>query len=355
MRLTFPSLVLVGLAVLGTSCGKKGAPYPPEPGGPMPPREVEACQVGERAEIRFTVPNPRGARASQQPVLAELVRVDYSPGMTVPPDPNAFRLRGEVVDSKGADPFEAGARMRLEDRSLPGRIGWTLRYGVRMRDRRGRPSPLVLSADLVPIPPLLRPSGLKAEATADGIRLSWNPPQGEDALRYNVYRTLKDQPFGDKPLNAEPLVSSDTLDASVTMGNVYLYAVRTTVAEASPCRESEPSETAEVFSEDRFPPGAPSGLVGIQEGSAVRLFWNPNQERDISGYIVYRKLGEAPWERESKEATSEPSYLDRGIHVADHLSYRVTAVDRASPPNESAPSETIEVDAVEDPATGRSP
>jgi hypothetical protein len=50
-----------------------------------------------------------------------------------------------------------------------------------------------------------------------------------------------------------------------------------------------------------------------------------------------------------------PLYLDDGVRPGQRVRYRVTAVDRASPPNESAPAETDERSVVEDPATGSEP
>jgi hypothetical protein len=45
----------------------------------------------------------------------------------------------------------------------------------------------------------------------------------------------------------------------------------------------------------------------------------------------------------------EPLYLDTLVEPGDYLLYRITAVDRAQPPNESPPSAEVEVDVVEDP------
>ena len=51
-------LVLLIFLLLAAGCGKKGAPMPPEPKGPLPPGQVNARQVGGRIEVSFSVPEP---------------------------------------------------------------------------------------------------------------------------------------------------------------------------------------------------------------------------------------------------------------------------------------------------------
>jgi len=352
MRSFVVAVVLGGAVAAG--CGKQGPPQPPEPRGPLPPRGVEARQVGDVVEVRFTAPEPRGERPAQRPVTAELVRVAYNPGITVPADPQAFRIRGTIVARIQQDEaLSPGDRLVLADRTLDdlsgGGDGWTLRYGVRVRDRRGRPSPLVVAPDVVAgaAPPV--PTGLSAEATADGIRLAWHRGPEADGARFNVYRAVGQETMPERTLNPQPLTATDLLDSGVVVGRTYRYVVRSVAGERSPYRESASSREVVVVAEDRFAPARPGGLVAVQEGSAVRLFWNPNDERDLAGYRVWRREPTEDWRPIGADPVPEPQYLDRDVAPGRRLSYRVTAVDRANPPNESAPSEPVEVETVEDP------
>jgi hypothetical protein len=346
-------MALVLLAIPGAGCGKKGSMRPPEPRGPTPPKEVAARQIGTVVEVSFLAPTPRGPKPSQQPALAELVRVAYGPGLHPPQDPDAFRRAGVVVAQIEAAPLDPGSRLRIRDPSwgkLAGSgVDWTLRYAVRVQDRRGRPSPLVAAPDLVPVAPIPAPSGLGAEATADGIRLRWNPPVAEGSFKYNVYRTEPGGAFGEHPLHREPLGSTELLDADVTSGKAYRYVVRAAASEGPPFRESESSQEVAVLAEDRFPPAPPSGLVAVQEGRAVRLFWNPNQERDLAGYRAFRKSGSGDWQAIGSGLGVEPLLLDPAVRPRTTVRYRVIAVDRAG--NESLPSDTVEVEVVEDAGT----
>jgi hypothetical protein len=46
----------------------------------------------------------------------------------------------------------------------------------------------------------------------------------------------------------------------------------------------------------------------------------------------------------------QPSFVDTGVAPGTLARYRVTAVDRAQPPNESAPSSVVELRVAADPA-----
>jgi hypothetical protein len=339
--------------VLG--CGKIGPLQPPAPRGPLPAAAVEARQIGDQVEVALTVPEPRGAHPSQSVQRTEILRVAYPHGRTPPEEPDALRVRGDVVVAVDADYGKPGDRLVIADPSFrqlaDGGIGWTLRYGVRVRDRRGRPSAIVVAKDLTTVTPVAAPHGLTGQASADGVRLTWDEPEGVTNPTYNVYRGPADATLSEHPLNVQPLSTRDELDATAESGKIYRYVVRTVAADGPPFRESTSSNVVVVDASDRFAPAPPSGLVAVQEGNAVRLLWNPGPENDLEGYRVYRRLGEAGWERIGAEIVRQPSFLDTGVAPGTVVRYRVTAIDRAIKPNESAPSTEFELRFVADPGT----
>src|SRR5262245_41334113 len=102
--ITLPSMsclrmrFLVAMLAAGApGCGKTGPLQPPAPRGPFPAASVEARQIGNRTEIALTIPKPRGDETSQAVQSTEILRVAYPPGRTAPSEPDAFRVRGEIV------------------------------------------------------------------------------------------------------------------------------------------------------------------------------------------------------------------------------------------------------------------
>jgi len=412
LRRVAPVAALAALLLLA-ACGKKGPPVAPEPRGPHPAAEPTARQIGDTVLVYFGVPQAKGDQPTRQLEAAELVRVDYVGTFDVPPDPAAFTRRGVIVGTLDAAALVSGQRVVLEDAeldSIPGRgRGMTLRYAVRLRDQRGRWSRPAVAPDLAPLDPGGQPQGLTAEPTADGVRLVWEalePPPAEPAAadgnadaepatqnsdggdetdavemapgdeeqtpgaadadedaapqlsearsRYNVYRASSGEPFPERSLNQLPLYETEYLDAAVEVGLRYVYVVRAVVADGFPLRESESSLPVGVEARDTFAPAAPQGLVAVQEGLAVRLFWNPNSERDIKGYRIYRRLHPGPWVALGPGHVEQSTYVDGDVSVGRRLSYRVTAIDRAAETNESEPSEFVELEILAEPvAPGR--
>jgi len=348
-------LFLLSCLMIGAGCGKKGAPLPPEPRGPQLPSHLVVRQTGEAIEVHFTVPEPRGEGAAQQPVRAELIRVGYQSDTPPPADPEAFRRRGEVVGSVEGDPLPVGLRSSVRDGSLAqlegNGVGWTLRYAIRVRDGRGRSSPVMVATDLVKLASAAAPGTIDGEPTADGIRLSWTALAGVEDPMFNLYRARAGDPTPETPLNAAPLDISEYVDGDIVMGREYVYVVRLVLAGGLPYREGESGEPFRILAEDRFAPAAPGGIVVVQEGMAVRLFWNPNEERDLGAYRVYRGVDGGPFDRLT-ERWEQSTYLDSDVRAGQRIVYRVTAVDRAEPPNESGPSEEISIEVAADPAGG---
>lgn len=357
------ALAVVALSALACgACGKEGPPLPPLPRGPLAPRNVAARQVGGEVRVGFGVPAARGPKPVQQPARAELLRVVYAEGLQPPTDADTFRRRGEVVAVRELVPDSAGVRLSLVDQqlaALPDRgLGSTLRYAVRVRDRKGRSSPLVVAPDLVPLAPVAAPSGLRAEPTAVGVRLEWAPVEsdGETAPEYNVYRANAGGDWSERPLNAEPIAATSYLDSGAELGSTYRYVVRVALASEPPYREGRSSAATEVVARDEFAPAAPSGLVAVQEGAVVRLFWDPNDERDVAGYRLHRRVGDGAWVTVNDAPIEQSQYLDSDVSIGMQLSYRLTAIDRASPPNESAPSAVVDVELrAEPPSAGDQP
>ncbi len=343
-------------AALCVACGKKGPPVPPAPRGPLAPGQVEARQNGARFIVSFAVPEVRSAGEAFAIERAELIRVAYAAGGGPPPDPDAFRRRGEIVAVLQNGPFEARAIRRLVDRPSAagvGAAGSTLRYGVRLFDRRGRASPVVVAPDLVPHDPEPAPTGLRGEPTADGVRLTWNVESGK---AYNVYRYPIGAEVPLRPIHDRPISVGEFLDVDAPSGSRLSYTVRVVHGDPPPYVEGEDASALEMLAEDRFAPAAPRGLVAVQEGPAVRLFWDPNAERDVLGYRVYRLAdGVEGWIRIGPDPNERPLYRDEAVEPGRIVSYRVTAIDRASPPNESDPCEPVEIAVAAEPEGGEGP
>jgi hypothetical protein len=113
-----------------------------------------------------------------------------------------------------------------------------------------------------------------------------------------------------------------------------------------PWQEGLPSSEARAVPVDLTPPAPPRGVRAIVgPGALVALSWEPNQEPDLLGYLVYRRDGPNRRPRRLLETPSRvPALNDRSVRSGGRYVYTVTAVDASSRRNESAASEEIEVE-----------
>jgi hypothetical protein len=156
---------------------------------------------------------------------------------------------------------------------------------------------------------------------------------------YNVYKA--DAP--EEPLNPKPLDTPTFQQAGAALGTEMCFRVRAVEANGPVLIESPLSEPACVTPKDVFAPATPKGLATVSTPGAVQLIWDANAESDLAGYIVLR--AEAPDET-LQPLTPAPIrdtvFRDGSVTPGVRYLYAIVAVDSATPPNRSAPSERIE-------------
>jgi len=59
------------------------------------------------------------------------------------------------------------------------------------------------------------------------------------------------------------------------------------------------------------------------------------------------------WAKVAEGEVTQPTWVDRQVRPGDRVAYRVTAVDRADPPNEGEPSDAVEILVADDPEARR--
>ena len=99
-----------------------------------------------------------------------------------------------------------------------------------------------------------------------------------------------------------------------------------------------------VVPQDFIAPAPPRGLKAIPDRGVVALTWDANTEPDLLGYLLYRReLPQVVAVRLTEIPVRGTTFTDRTPKPAAAYVYTVTAVDRSSHQNESAPSAEVEV------------
>jgi fibronectin type 3 domain-containing protein len=293
-------------ALLLSGCGYIGDPLPPALNLPVKITDLRAVQQADQIVIDFTI---SGATTEN----LQLKRLG-------PPD---LQINGESfpVPEKEPGPFHV---------ILPAArwVGQTITVHVRANNGRGRYSVWSNDAVLNVLQPLDTPSEVKAENSANGIRLTWKSA----AVEGQTYRIFRKSPEGEKTLTSD---KPELFDAPVQYGQRYQYQVQALVGST----ESAVSPPITFTPEDKFPPVAPAALVVLVGVDSIELSWERNTEDDVKGYRVYRSVDGGPLQPVSDP--EGPSYSDKAVQTGKKYRYEVTALDRSG--NESPHSAPVEI------------
>ncbi len=322
------SLILAGLFAAG--CGSPGDPLPPSLNIPETVTDLRAQQIGDRLLVRFTLP----ALTTDGVALRRFRRIELRVG---PPPDGQFdteRWAAQAQEIPVAAERPGPVEIAVPVSQWAGR---ELILGLRAYGPKGRPGAWSNLLAVQIAAPLPRPEDLRAEATADGVRLSWRTASAPEGLRFRIFRRGPQQTSPEiVGESAEPAF----LDPGAAFDTTWLYSVQAFLKSGEQEALSELSDTVGIRPEDRFPPAPPSGLQATPGLGSIELLWEPNQEPDLQGYRVWRA---APDETLAPITgiLALPAYSDRNIEPGKKYRYAVSAVDLRG--NESAPSTPVEV------------
>ncbi len=268
------------------ACGSIGPPLPPALNVPTRVADLSAVQRGSAIYIRFTMP--------------------------------AFTTEAQRLPDQGKNTL-----YKLPAAAF---VGKDLVAAVRLQNDRGRDSGWSNFVPLLVTTVVPAPENLKAEATAEGVRLTW---ANSSAPVIRVYRD--GAPLGD-------VKGSPYVDTTAEFGKPYKYFVQGFGSGQKPT-ESELSNEVAIRPKDTFPPAIPAGLKTIVGTRSIELSWARNQEPDLAGYRVLRAQGDGSFGIVADQITA-PSYSDRDVKPGTRYRYQVISIDQSG--NVSAPSTVVE-------------
>ena len=305
------AVAIVAVTIAAAGCGKKGPPLPPLVRVPIAPAEVSVTRRGSSVAIQFVVPssNTDGSRP------ADLTRVDVfaltgpattsaeevvKSGMRLatlrvnpardPDEAPADDERKAVSAQPKGDGLEQGESGRIEEHLAPEMLTGAdprsyVVVGFNKRGRSGPPStPSAVPLVEPPAPPA-RPDVTYDEAH---ITVTWPAAYDADMPSFHVYDAARGS---ERRLTDKPVSEPRFADSRLEWGKERCFLIRAVKSVDGLTVESDASDVACVTPKDTFPPAAPRNLQGVQAEGVVNLIWDPNQEKDLAGYIVLRAVG----------------------------------------------------------------
>jgi hypothetical protein len=225
---------------------------------------------------------------------------------------------------------------------------------------RGRKGPLSKRIVVPLVPPPPAPLTVKMTYDESGVTVTWtaivdgDPPPARvenepdvlpsrnigasrPAITYNVYDVSN--PSLPQKLTNTPLAEPRYVDKRIEWGQKRCYTARTAETVGSFSIESEAPPAFCDTLVDTFPPSAPKGAAGIASEGAINLIWEPNPEKDLAGYLVFRAAAPSEDLQPVTPAPIQETSFKDNVQSGVQYTYVVKAVDRAG--NASAASARI--------------
>lgn len=325
------------LAAALTGCGTPGAPQPPSLNLAEPVADLAATRAGNQVALTWTMPKKNTDKLLLKSNVAVRICRTESAGACQPVD-------AELSFAPGAD----GAFTDTLPAALAAGPPRPFSYFVELRNRNGRSAglsnPAVVLAGAAPAPV----ANLTAEVRKQGVILRWTPAEESTAVR--LRRKLLTPPAAkpqqgllkppSEPLEESLLVEANAgsraLDKTIRFGQSYEYraqrVARVTLDGKTLELDGEISAPVRVEAQDIFPPEAPTALAAVATTSdtpaqsAIDLSWQPVADANLAGYIVYRREGDAPWQRISAAEPLLPAFHDAQVQPGHTYHYAVSTL-----------------------------
>jgi hypothetical protein len=372
---TLATLVLAGMLA---GCASIGAPVPPALELPKPPTDLRAVRKGNKVYLFWSVPTMTTDRQNvRRPgptricrsLAAAMSECDTPVGNLPPAAPSEAQGAPSRKSPQNAKPpaeFVDTLPTELQQQS-PAKM---VTYAVQPLNLNARAAGFSNQVQVPLAPTLPPPVNFQAQVTAEGVVLTWDcetPPAESSALRYlyRIYRRKTDD-GSDAKLADVKCEGGRFDDITVEWQKSYEYRIAA-VTEATlekgvlPCSrnksddgvtvfpdciqvaivEGDDTPIREVFTNDIYPPGVPTGLQAVFSGagqpSFIDLVWAPDTAADLAGYNVYRREDAGPATKLNTQLVKAPAYRDPNVTAGKTYLYSITAVDLRG--NESTHSE----------------
>jgi hypothetical protein len=344
---------VICLSVLLCGCGTPGVPQPPSLNLAKPVSDLRAVRTGDQVELTWTIPTETNdhatfrhpgqtkvCEATDQPQLSQCNAV-----LTLPAQNQKSATATVPITSAGPNDYATFAIEVDNDRGrnagLSNQVQVPTAAVSKVNATRNQltPSAILVTTDVREQGPAVSQTlelrrRDKATSTPQESAVARRPIEISE-LGANVTLELRDETFAwEKTYEYRVVIVGS---AKVPNGNVVTFDAST-------------STPFEVFAHDTFPPDIPTGLQAVfsgqgqvqgqVQGPSIDLTWNPDMERDLSGYFIYRRLQGEPASAAVKlnaQPVSAPAFRDSAIQPGRTYVYSVSAVDEHG--NESKRSE----------------
>ncbi len=179
-------------------------------------------------------------------------------------------------------------------------------------------------------------SGIRTAAADSTAIVRWDSDELADSfVEFGADSLLLDLKIGD----GKDVLEHELTLTNLTPGQRYYYRVGSTDRANNPPTESAVFSFVTATQADTLAPSVPFALRATPGARQVLLAWDAALELDLNGFNLYRSAG-GDFELLAS-GLQKTTFTDSNVKNDSTYSYYVTAVDRQTPPNESAASALV--------------
>jgi len=347
-----PLALVILSALIGLSCGKRGAPIPPRE-KVLQRIEIDGFQRGNQIILSWKMPARNAPKNNVQYIArADIYRLAEPATSPQLISEEEFANRSTLIAAMNITNADFGLKtLNYKDTLQFAGQAARLRYAIRFVNAAGQKAAFSNTLLIEPTSKLAaNPTSLSAETSQDAVNLKWSAPTTNidgttpvSLLGYNIYRSNSEKEPA-KLLNNAPVQTTDFNDEFFEFEKDYYYFVRAVSVglEAEPVESSE-SNIIKFRGVDTFAPSAPSAITIAAAPGTISIFFAINPEKDIAGYKIYRSEDKdtplANWTLLTTGLLNTNTFQDTRVESGKTYFYYLTATDKTG--NVSEPSEIV--------------
>jgi len=184
--------------------------------------------------------------------------------------------------------------------------------------------------------------GVKHLVDKGSVGFEWPAINSQNIEGIKVYRTITNGQTIQKYKNIATIpnrYATHYVDRTIKPNQNYRYSFTTYRL----LKESLPGDVVDVSTKTAIEPVGFLNLYQIHKG-VIKVLWSPHTNKDVSGYIVQRKLNGSRWRFLARvRGRLMPEYIDSSVGVGYGYGYRVIAVTSYGTSSEPSEPSYIEV------------
>jgi hypothetical protein len=339
-----------------TGCGTPGVPQPPSLNLAKPVSDLRATRTGNQVTLTWTVPTDttdgakfrhrgptRVCRAIDQPSINQCAAIaSLETSSTQKTDSSASDLPPQ---NNGPNDYAIYAVEVLNNRGRSAGLSNQVKVPAAAISHLDGIPKIQVTPDAVVVTAAVAPRETSVPQTLELRRKEKGAPQ-ETTVAQRPLDLQEGQP-ANVELRDENFAWEKTFEYRVVLVGQEKLPDGSTVS-----FDANASSPIEILAHDVFPPAVPTGLQAVFSGQlpgqqpSIDLTWNPDSERDLAGYFIYRRNQDQPATAAIKlnpQPVASPSFRDTDIQPGNTYFYSVSAVDERGNESQRSPETSEQV------------